>query len=408
MIGEQLLNYKILSLIGEGGMGKVFLAEDINLHKKVAIKSLLPQFVSDANLRARFIQDAKIVSELNHPNIVRLLHYHEDESGLYLILEYVEGIQLDDYILNVKGIIPYQEAKDIMNQLLSGLSYAHARKIIHRDIKPSNILIDNNHQVKIIDFGIAKMLDSDENLAKTMTSQEIGTPRYMSPEQILGKHVSIQTDIYSAGLVLYEMLTGKCPYGEITTIYALNKKIVEEILPPPSDVYPFIPKILDQLVMRSIDKDAENRFETCDEFMRALEDAAATSLDTQSVHIQVKNAKKPVILFGKSGTIATESVFEFAPDVSYKLIVCEEGKKTIQQDVKFGKANKTEKIELVLENLPASQGTSSKSLNLVLIIAGIIILGLFSGVMYLNKEHKKIESKNKSLEQELNYLHRDM
>lgn len=400
MIGKQLLNYEIKAIIGEGGMGKVYLAEDLKLHKKVAIKSLLPQFVNDDNLRARFIQDAKIISELKHPNIVSLYHFHEDESGLYLIMEFVEGQQLDDYILHEKGIVPYQEAIALITQVLKGLETAHRKKIIHRDIKPSNIILNDKQEVKIIDFGIAKMLDSDENLAKTMSAQEIGTPRYMSPEQILGKSVDIQTDIYSAGLVLYEMLTGKCPYAEVTNIYALNKQIVEDVLPIPSEVYPFIPKTLDAVVMRSIAKNVDERYKNCGEFLQALKSISLETALVHSVSIELKNAKKPLILFGNTHQFASKAVFEFTPGENYNLFISEEGKKTIHKELKLTGEEKEQRFSFTLENLN-SGGQNSAKLNRILLGTGVLFLLLFAYIMYLTKENKTLKSSETKLKNEL-------
>jgi serine/threonine protein kinase len=183
MIGKQILQYRILSLIGEGGMGAVWLAEHTHLSRKVAIKSLHAHLVRNEQLRLRFKNEAALLVQLQHPGIVNLIDYYEDSEGLYLILEYVDGTPLDDYIRNVSGPIPFEKASAWMLQILSAFSFAHGKNIVHRDIKPSNILITNEGQIKILDFGIAKLLN-DSNAKLTRTGTQMGTVYYMSPEQV--------------------------------------------------------------------------------------------------------------------------------------------------------------------------------------------------------------------------------
>ena len=171
MIGKSILNYEILSLIGEGGMGSVFLAKHTQVERVVAIKSLLPQFMSNNEIKQRFKNEASTLARLQHANIVGLFDYYEDESGMYLIMEYVEGIPLDDFIRDVTGPMPEERAVPIINRILEAFNYAHQQGIIHRDIKPANIIITKDDNVKILDFGIARLLgESNHNLTKTLFS----------------------------------------------------------------------------------------------------------------------------------------------------------------------------------------------------------------------------------------------
>jgi serine/threonine protein kinase len=269
MIGKKTLNYEIKSLIGEGGMGNVYLAEHITIGRKVAIKSLLPQLVRNESIRTRFKGEAKLMADLQHPSIVTLYDYHEDEDGLYLILEYVEGKPLDEYIRDVSGPIPEKEATLLMHDILSGFSYAHNKGLIHRDIKPSNLIISSEQKVKILDFGIAKLVgDVGQKLTKTGT--HIGTVYYMSPEQVKGQELDKRSDIYALGVTFYQMLTGVCPYDGMTTEFDVYTKIVTEELPDPRNIYPGISEHLCAIIRKATTKNKEDRFQTCEEFIEAI------------------------------------------------------------------------------------------------------------------------------------------
>jgi len=271
MIGKTILNYEIKSLIGEGGMGNVYLAEHTQVKRRVAIKVLLPQFLKNEDIKTRFKNEASTLAHLQHPGIVALFDYLEDETGMYLIMEYVEGMELDQYIQTVTGPMPEQTALPIMTQILRAFSYAHAKGIVHRDIKPANILIAKDGTVKILDFGIARILgEGNSNLTKTGT--QMGTVFYMSPEQVQGKKVDIRSDIYSLGVTFYQMLTGLNPYKGLTTEYEVYNKIVKEELPPASLIYPGVPQYLESIVKRSLEKEPAERFQTCDDFLNAIEE----------------------------------------------------------------------------------------------------------------------------------------
>jgi serine/threonine protein kinase len=402
-IGTEINHYKIQSVLGEGGMGKVYLGHHTQLNKRAAIKMLLPQYLNNEDAKKRFKQDAKILESLKHDNIVELYDYLEDSTGMYLFLEFVQGRQLDDYITKVRGVIPYDEAIKIMDQVLSGLEYAHSKGIIHRDIKPGNIIVDDQLKVKIIDFGIAKMLDSDENLAKTMVNQGIGTPFYMSPEQILGKNVNERTDVYSAGLLFYEMLTGSCPYSEVSSLFVLNKMIIEEELPPPSSVYNFVPKKIDSLVKKAIEKDSNKRIKSCLEFRTMLLDKTESfSIDKSTVKIVVKNATNALIVFGDQGEEGTEADFLYIPTLTYRICIHAEGKKSITKDIVFNitDANSTKTFEM--EDLDELKQT--KTSMLYIIITGVLVLGLAISLAVTYVAKSDLEKENSVLRQQNNWL----
>jgi len=288
MIGKKILSYEIISLIGEGGMGNVYLAEHVQLGRKVAVKSLHQQLVKNESLRARFKQEASTMAHLQHPGIVSLYDYVEEEDGLYLVMELVDGKPLDEYIRNVSGPIPAERAVPMMTKILDAFAYAHSKGIVHRDIKPSNILLMNNGEVKILDFGIAKMLSEAGNKL-TKTGTQMGTVFYMSPEQVQGKEVDIRSDIYALGVTFFQMLTGVCPYDGMTTEYEVYGKIVNDPLPPASAFYPGIPHALDYVIGKATMKRVQDRFQNCNEFSYGL-----TTPQNVQMHVPAPNMPPPV------------------------------------------------------------------------------------------------------------------
>jgi len=288
MIGKKILSYEIKSLIGEGGMGNVYLAEHVQLGRKVAVKSLHQQLVKNESLRARFKQEASTMAHLQHPGIVSLYDYVEEDDGLYLVMELVDGKPLDEYIRNVSGPIPAERAVPMMTKILDAFAYAHSKGIVHRDIKPSNILLMNNGEVKILDFGIAKMLSEAGNKL-TKTGTQMGTVFYMSPEQVQGKEVDIRSDIYALGVTFFQMLTGVCPYDGMTTEYEVYGKIVNDPLPSASAFYPGIPPALDHVIAKATMKRVQDRFQNCIEFSQGL-----TMPQNIQMHVPAPNMQQPV------------------------------------------------------------------------------------------------------------------
>jgi serine/threonine protein kinase len=270
MIGEKVLSYQIESLLGEGGVGSVYLATHTQLGRKVAIKVLNPALVNHTEVRERFRNEATTLSSLQHINIITLYDYMEDERGLFLIMEYAPGSSLDDYIRKTSGPIPESKAIYFFTQILDGFAYAHSRSVIHRDIKPSNIIITNDADVKILDFGIAKIL-KEGKMSMTKTGAKLGTVLYMSPEQVKGQSVDIRTDIYSLGVTLFEMLTGRCPYdGNLLSEYEVYQKIVQEPLPAAKSFYPAVSDRMQAIIHKATAKDPKDRFQSCEEFKIAL------------------------------------------------------------------------------------------------------------------------------------------
>ena len=278
MIGQIIANYKILSLLGEGGMGTVYLAEHLKLGRKVAIKSLHLQFVNSAEIRARFINEAKIMAGLQHSNIVTLYDYVEDVNALYLIMELVDGRPIDDYIEQVSGPIEETSAIMLMTEILEGFQYAHDKGLVHRDIKPSNLIVSTNNKVKILDFGIAKLV-GDAGSKMTKTGTQIGTVYYMSPEQVKGDELDHRSDIYSLGVTFFQMLTGSSPYKGMTKEFEVFMKIVNEDLPDPRTLYPGVSDHMCAIITKATARDVNERFQSCDEFAAALKDESIVALN---------------------------------------------------------------------------------------------------------------------------------
>ncbi|MCX7606593.1 MAG: serine/threonine protein kinase [Bacteroidia bacterium] len=260
--------YEILRTLGEGGMGVVYLALQKRIDRKVAIKAIAPYLARDPAVRQRFAAEAAVLARLNHPNIVTLYDYIEEENALYLIMEYVEGQSLSDLLK--AGPLPLELIEKYFLQVLEAFRYAHEQGIIHRDIKPANIMVASGGRIKILDFGVARLLQTDHSL--TRTGMRLGTLLYMSPEQVKGeREVDARSDIYSLGVVLYEMLTGKPPYPVDLGEFDLSLKIVKEPLfdlsRPPAE----IPGRLVEVILKATEKEPSYRYPSCEIFLREFE-----------------------------------------------------------------------------------------------------------------------------------------
>lgn len=257
--------YKIKGVIGTGGMAQVYLATDLILDRDVAVKTLAYNFQNDEDSLRRFKREAMSTTELVHPNIVNI--YDVEEDGLpYIVMEYVKGMDLKEYILE-NHPIPYRKTVSIMDQILDAVSYAHENNIIHRDIKPKNILIDENDTIKITDFGIAVALSQN---SITQTNSLLGSVHYMSPEQAKGSMVTKSSDIYSLGVVLYEMLTANVPFeGESAVSIAL--KHFQTPLPSIREKDHSLPQSLENVVLKATAKDANQRYNSAREMKEDLQ-----------------------------------------------------------------------------------------------------------------------------------------
>jgi eukaryotic-like serine/threonine-protein kinase len=257
--------YRVLKKLGSGGMADVYCALDQQLGRQVALKLLYRHFAADEQFVERFRREASSAAGLQHPNIVGIYDRGEWDGTYYIAMEFIEGRTLKD-VIRERGPAPSEAAVDIVLQILRAARFAHQRGIVHRDIKPHNVLIDNDGRVKVADFGIARAGASD----MTETGLIMGTSQYLSPEQAQGKPVDARSDLYSIGIVLYELLTGRVPFDAESPV-AVALKQVSEVPVPPRELNPEIPPALDAVVLRALEKAPAQRFADADEFIAALQ-----------------------------------------------------------------------------------------------------------------------------------------
>lgn len=247
--------YEIIRPIGGGGMADVFLAKDLILDRDVAVKVLKNQFANDEEFIRRFRREAQSAASMSHPNIVNIFDVGEENNEYYIVMEYVEGQTLKQYIHDHGSLTP-EETVRILRQVSSAVSHAHDNHIVHRDIKPQNILISPNGTAKVTDFGISRAI-SDATI--THTNSVLGSVHYLSPEQAKGGYVTYQSDLYSLGVVAYEMLTGKVPFTADTPV-SIALKHLQDPFPSVRDIKPEVPQSLDNVILRATSKEPENRY----------------------------------------------------------------------------------------------------------------------------------------------------
>ncbi len=269
MIGTIVDQYKIVERIASGGMGEVYKAIDLELERDVAIKCVRPELTELEEATKRFRAEARTLAKLSHLNIATVYRFFAEGDRLYLVMEYIDGKPFGEMITN-QGSIPHQQAVNLVKDALQGLGYAHRHKIVHRDIKPGNLMLDQEDTVKVLDFGIAHLIGGTR---LTRVGSAVGTPAYMSPEQVLGRDIDQRTDIYAIGVVLYEMLSGKLPYTA-NSDFELMRAHLEEVPRPLSELAKNdVPQALQNTVERALAKDTAERFQTAEEFADALDAA---------------------------------------------------------------------------------------------------------------------------------------
>ena len=268
--------YRIERVLGKGAMGVVYEALDPKLNRKVAIKTILVSQLDEETAKdfsRRFVREAHAVARLNHPNIVQVYDFGEEGGVAYLVMEFIRGSELKSALASGR-VFDRQQCVRIMCELLDALDFAHDAGIVHRDIKPANVMLDGQGRAKLTDFGVARITDADRTGAeRTQAGTVVGTPAYMSPEQIEGQRVDRRSDIFSAGIILYQFLTGQKPFtGE--GAWTVARKIIQEDPPMPSTLNVEVPSEYDRVVARALAKNPEGRFPTAREFAQALRRAA--------------------------------------------------------------------------------------------------------------------------------------
>ncbi len=259
--------YEIVEELGRGSMGVVFKAYDPNIDRIIALKVLRPDRVTSKAFVERFLKEAKAIGRLSHPNIVAVYDVGQDHGTIYIAMEFLEGTPLNDLI--AKGDMEIKEIIKIAFQVASALDYAHKKGIVHRDIKPSNIIITPEGDVKLTDFGIAH-IDDPSMPHQTQAGEILGTPAYMSPEQVLGRSVEGSADIFSLGIVIYEMVTGVRPFKG-PNLAAIFNAITQISPEEPSRLRPDCPQALSKIIMKCLEKEPDRRFQTAGELASALQ-----------------------------------------------------------------------------------------------------------------------------------------
>jgi serine/threonine protein kinase len=349
---ERVGAYDIIDVIGEGGMGKVYKAFDPTLRRWVAIKVLAPEFRGISEIAGRFHQEAEVASRLVHPNVLSIIQYGYDkkEELLYIVTELLVGEDLES-VLQTGQLLPLERIRRIMNQVLSALAAAHRFGIVHRDLKPGNVFLmeDPPDFVKILDFGLAKIIGdvagASRNQEMTQEGKVFGTPKYMSPEQVTAKKIDHRTDIYSAGVILYEMITGKPPFSGETSQETMYMHVRDGVKSP-LELRKDCPSVLGRVVLKALEKEPDNRFASARAFRDALEEAfekpervSIVGSITTSIGKVFGLGKKPQAEQAPSPPGVPNSdpsaiSTEFAPTISASSMPSAEGKKAEEKTEK--------------------------------------------------------------------------
>jgi serine/threonine-protein kinase len=290
MIGTRVAGYQITEKLGEGGMGVVYKAVDLSLDRVVALKALTAELAKNPELEQRFRAEARAQASLNHVNLATLYAFLVEGDSAWMVMEFIEG-QTFAGMIQQRGPIPSTESVPLFRQALLGLGYAHRMGIVHRDIKPGNIMVNRQGIVKVMDFGIAKVLG---NRGMTKTGTQMGTAWYMPPEQVMNRGVDIRSDIYALGITLYEMLAGRVPFDGDSDYQVMTAQ-VNTPPPPPTQFYPYIPLGVVNAVLRALEKDPNARFQTTEEFGAALENPGEPGWVPAAAGVPVMAAVAPVV-----------------------------------------------------------------------------------------------------------------
>ena len=318
LLGKTFDEYRIEKPLGAGGMAKVYRALDMKLNRYVALKVVAAEHRADPTYTQRFEREAQSIARLEHPNIIQIHRFGEANGLYYIIMQYVDGADLDWLIQDYKSageVMPIGDVVRVMQEIGAALDYAHSREVIHRDVKPSNILVDNRGRAMLTDFGLALAADVG-------TQGEIfGSPQYNAPEQVISSaNVVPQSDIYSLGITLFEMLSGEVPFIADDPV-ELSMRHVRDVPPAPSQFNAAIPPAVDEIVLRALEKEPFNRYQTCAEFAHVLQDAIENSWSSsrpttassrrpslvllpQKVHAHIQTPPVPIVDMTPDSTVA--------------------------------------------------------------------------------------------------------
>ncbi|MBT8339413.1 MAG: serine/threonine protein kinase [Desulfatitalea sp.] len=286
--------YRIVEELGKGTMGVVYKAHDPQIDRMVALKVLRPDRVTSETFVARFLKEARAIGRLSHPRIVTIYDVGEDHGTVYIAMEFLKGEPFNDVLRS--GRLSLCECVKVACQIVDTLDYAHRNGIVHRDIKPSNIIFCEGHDVKLTDFGIARIEDAGAGY-QTQAGEILGTPVYMSPEQVMGQTVDGRSDLFSAGVILYEMAAGRRPFTG-NNIAAIFRAITNDQPESPANMDPFIPKALSDVILKSLAKQPEARFQTGRQFAEALETIQPMLQTPLASESPDRRVKRRVVLTG--------------------------------------------------------------------------------------------------------------
>ena len=353
--------YEILKSIGEGGMANVYLAHDVILDRNVAIKVLRGDLENDEKFIRRFQREAKSVSDLSHPNIVEVYDVGEEEGQHYIVMEYIDGKTLKQ-LVQKRGALTVPEVIDIMSQLTDGLAQAHDAYIIHRDIKPQNIMILDNGIIKITDFGIAMSMNATQ---LTQTNSVMGSVHYLPPEQASGKGATIKSDIYSAGILMYELLTGSVPFKGDNAVEIALKQMREKI-PSIRKQNPLIPQSVENIILKATAKNPKNRYDT----IRQMHDDLVHALDPENENVMKWNYPYPESELDESRAIPIKE----APSVPRKQNV-------LDPPVSNGDSSDDDIIDDVEKKI-------GKKTKIFIAIAIFVLVFMVATLLFLNNRNK--------------------
>ena len=310
LTGTILGKYQITERLGRGGMAEVYQAYHPQLERYAAIKVLHGFLAEGQDFQMRFQREAKAIAALRHPNIVQIYDIDRNDEYYYMVMEYIDGGTLKDRMLQASGPLPINAMAHIFGQIASALDYAHRQGVLHRDIKPANVLLDRSGRVVLTDFGIARIVSETQF---TVTGTLVGTPAYMSPEQGKGMPISNPSDIYSLGIILYEMVTGKVPFDADTPLAVIHKHI-NEPLPLPRTLREDIPTAVEDVILKALSKEPEDRYQTANEMMDAANAAFKTfeKLTLSETMVEIPDLEVAEVKPGQ--TIASKETVAMPPE----------------------------------------------------------------------------------------------
>ncbi len=360
LIGKTFGAYRIISKVGAGGMATVYTAYQAGMERLVAIKILPPQSNANTQFIERFKREAQIIAKLEHRNIIPVYSFGEQHGVSYLVMRYVQAGTVKELLTN-KGAFPFAIAAKIITDVAAALDHAHAQGIVHRDIKPANVLVDREGHAYLTDFGIAKVI---EGTAELTGSGVLGTPAYMAPEQTLGKPITTQADVYSLGVMLYEIIVGRLPFQSDTPM-SLAIMHVNQTVPPPSQFNPSIPPEIDAVILKALAKDPAQRYLTAGDFARDFQNAIKLANTENVVESASVESDAPTL-----ASIAAETATLKVSDV-----VTQQVKREVQ---KYETAERQRKL---LRALPVGVGV-------------FIIIGLCLGLAYAVVENTSVSAQS--------------